>query len=296
MKIRQAILFFILTISLFFVSCNSDENFIDQGYTTTQEMRIDVSYGEHPLQTYDLFLPAGRSQDSTKIIMLIHGGGWIDGDKTDMQDIFDLLRLKHPNHAIVNVNYVLANSQTPAFPNQFLDIATIIEKLTYESSLLHINPTFGIIGASAGAHIGLMYDYVYDLTDQVKFVASVVGPTDFTDPFYADNPEFELLLDFLVDTDAYADDVDLAIAISPAFQVSETSSPTTMFYGNQDPLVPINNAYTLRSALNTFDVENSLSVFNGGHGDDWSELEIASMQSKISQYINTYLAIEATEE
>ena len=296
MKIRLSNLLFSAFTFILLVSCNSDDNFIDQGFTTLEELRIDVSYGEHPQQTYDLFLPAGRTEENTKVIMLIHGGGWIEGDKTDMQDAFDLLRERHPNHAIVNVNYVLATTQTPAFPNQFLDIEKIIEKLTAESNSLQINPTFGIVGASAGAHIGLMYDYVYDLTDQVKFVASVVGPTDFTDPFYAENPEFELLLNFLVDTDAYEDDVDLAIAVSPAFQVSEVSSPTAMFYGNQDPLVPINNAYTLRSALNTFDIENSLSVFNGGHGDDWNEIEIASMQSKISQYINAYLAVEISED
>jgi len=296
MKIRLSNLLFSAFTFVLLVSCNSDDNFIDQDSILTEDLRIDVSYGEHPQQTYDLFLPAGRTEANTKVIMLIHGGGWIEGDKEDMQDAFDLLRERHPNHAIVNVNYVLATLQTPAFPNQFLDIEKIIEKLTNESSSLHINPTFGIVGASAGAHIGLMYDYVYDATDQVKFVASVVGPTDFTDPFYADNPEFELLLNLLVDTDAYEDDVDLAIAVSPAFQVSEISSPTAMFYGNQDPLVPISNAYTLRSALNAMDVENYLGVFNGGHGDDWSEVEIASMQTKISQYINTYLAVDVTED
>lgn len=292
MKIRHSIFLFLIITTLAFVSCNSDDNFIDQSVIVSEELRLDVLYGAHPQQTYDLFLPEGRDEANTKVIMLIHGGGWVEGDKADMQDAFDLLRERHPNHAIVNVNYVLANLQTPAFPNQFLDIKSIIEKLTNESSSLRINPTFGIIGASAGAHIGLMYDYVYDTNDAVKFVASVVGPTDFTDPFYADNPEFELLLNLLVDNDAYEDDVDLAIAVSPAYQVSEMSSPTVMFYGNQDPLVPLNNAYTLRTALNAANVENSLNVYNGGHGDDWSELEIASMQSKISQYINMYLAVE----
>src|SRR5690606_4594632 len=132
---------------------------------------------------YDLYLPEGRTSESTKVIMIIHGGTWIGGDKAEMTPFVAMLRESHPEHAVVNINYVLANENTPAFPNQFLDVESIILKLTEESDLLHINPSFGIIGASAGAHLGLMYDYVYDTEDSVKFVIDIVGPTDFTDPF-----------------------------------------------------------------------------------------------------------------
>lgn len=280
-----------VNITLLLLSCNSDDNFIDQGGNILEETLLDVSYGEHEQQVYDIYLPEGRSAETTKVLMLIHGGGWIDGDKADMQEAVELMQERHPGYAIVNVNYVLANIDTPAFPNQFLDIVTVIQQLTEQSETLHINPTFGLIGASAGAHIALMVDYTYDEQDQIKFVADVVGPTDFTDPFYADDPNFDILLNLLVDESQYEEGVDLAEAVSPSFQVSATSSPTIMFYGDNDPLVPVTNAYTLNSALVDTEIDNSLTIFSGGHGDDWSEAEIASMYTKISGYINTYLTI-----
>lgn len=281
-----------VNITLLLLSCNSDDNFIDQAGNIQEETLLDVSYGEHEQQVYDIYLPEGRSAETTKVLMLIHGGGWIDGDKADMQEAVELMQERHPGYAIVNVNYVLADIDTPAFPNQFLDIVTVIQQLTEQSETLHINPTFGLIGASAGAHIALMVDYTYDEQDQIKFVADVVGPTDFTDPFYADDPNFDTLLNLLVDESQYEEGVDLAEAVSPSYQVSVTSSPTIMFYGDNDPLVPVTNAYTLNSALDDTEIDNSLTIFSGGHGDDWSEAEIASMYTKISGYINTYLAID----
>ena len=277
---------------LLLVSCNSDDNFIDQGGNIQEEISLNVSYGEHEQQVYDLYLPEGRSAENTKVLVLIHGGGWIDGDKADMQEAVNLIRERHPDHAVANVNYVLANTNTPAFPNQFIDVVTIIEQLTEQSDSLHINPTFGLIGASAGAHIALMVDYNYDTEDQVKFVGDIVGPTDFTDPFYSEDPNFEILLNLLVDESQYEEGIDLVEAISPAFQVSSNSSPNIMFYGNTEPLVPITNAYTINNALDTAEIDNSLTIFDGGHGDDWSEAEIASMYVKLSGYIDTYLSVE----
>ena len=160
-----------------------------------EETQLNVSYGDNPQQKYDLYLPEGRSSEKTKIIILIHGGGWIDGDKEDMNEYIPILKEKHPNHAIVNINYVLAAPpSTPAFPNQFLDVGKVINKLTQESEELELLPEFGLIGASAGAHIALQYDYVYDTDDKVKMICDIVGPTDFTDPFYTENPNFQILL------------------------------------------------------------------------------------------------------
>lgn len=257
-----------------------------------EEIRLDVAYGDNPQQKFDLYLPANRSGESTKVIVLIHGGGWTEGDKADMAYIIPSLKLNHPNHAIVNMNYVLADLQTPAFPNQFEDVELVIEKITNEKNKLHIKPEFALIGASAGAHISLMYDAVYDNGDQVKMVADIVGPTDFTDPFYSENPNFGFLLSALVDESAYPSGTDYAAAVSPALQISNTTSPTLLFYGNADPLVPLSNGERLNVALNNAGIDHVFSVYEGGHGNDWSQEDYADLQNQISQYINTYLTVE----
>jgi len=271
-------------------SCSSDDNSAaDDTVYLEAETQLDVSYGIHEQHTYDLYLPAGRSSEFTKVIMLIHGGGWTSGDKSDMTGIVSAIQNLHPGYAIVNVNYVLATMEIPAFPNQFLDIKTIITKLTNEKNELQINPEFGLIGVSAGAHIAMMYDYFYDTGNKVKFVANIVGPTDFDDPFYAENPDFEFLLALLVDESAYPPGTDYSQAISPLYQVSASSSPTCLFYGTVDPLVPVSNGINLHQKLVDNSIDTVLKIYEGGHGDNWSQADILDMYGTINGYIAEYL-------
>ncbi|MDN3725047.1 alpha/beta hydrolase [Aequorivita sp. SDUM287046] len=290
---KQMLLIYISFGILFLnTSCSSENDNNTNNKPLVEETRLNVAYGSNPKQKYDLYLPAARSEEKTKVIVLIHGGGWTGGDKIDMDYIIPTLKLNHPNHAIVNMNYVLADLQTPAFPNQFMDVERVIDKITDEKNDLQIQPEFALIGASAGAHISLMYDAVYDAGDQVKMVANIVGPTDFTDPFYANNPNFDYLLSALVDESAYPSGTDYAVAVSPVLQISGTTSPTLLFYGNADPLVPLTNGDRLNIALNNAGIDHNFSVYEGGHGDNWSQADYTDLQNQITTYINTYLAVE----
>lgn len=253
----------------------------------------DVSYGDNEQQVYDIYLPEGRSSATTKMVVLIHGGGWTSGDKDDMQAFVTYFLNNHPDHAILNLNYVLAAiSGPPAFPNQYLDIQAAINQVMAQQEDLQILPEFGFLGTSAGAHLAMMYDYTYDTDDNVKFVVDVVGPSDFTDPFYADDPGFPLALSLLVDENQFPAGTDLVIANSPALVANESSSPTLLFYGDQDPLVPLSNGQTLADNLALINIENTFTVYEGGHGDDWSDAAVVDLGIKTSFYVNTYLAIE----
>ncbi|MEM7186575.1 MAG: alpha/beta hydrolase [Bacteroidota bacterium] len=279
-------------------SCTSEENVAptDENGTPLAELIFtNISYGPDEQQIFDIYLPEGRSSEKTKVILLVHGGAWTGGDKQNLDGLVQTLRQQFPEHAIVNINYVLASMEAPvvpAFPNQFLDIGAAINKLTREKDNYQILPEFGLIGTSAGAHLSLMYDFVYDTTDQVKFVADVVGPTDFTDPFYANDPDFETGLALLVDESQYPDGTDYARATSPLYQVNTMSSPAVLFYGNQDPLVPLTNGSNLSDALTAAKVPHSFTTYNGGHADDWSNDDKRNMQSQLEEYVESYLAIE----
>lgn len=293
----SAISFIFLGLTLF--ACNSSDDNTDDGpeqmeevAALTAETRENVSYGDSNEQVYDLYLPAGRLTTKTKVVILVHGGGWVEGDKEDMNAFLELIQNNHPDHAIVNINYRLATVTQTAFPDQFLDVQAVIDHLTENAAEYQIKTEFGLIGASAGAHISLMYDYVYDADDLVKFVGNIVGPTDFTDPFYSDNPNFSVLLSLLVDQNAYPAGTNLAVATSPALQVSNAASPTLLFYGDQDPLVPLTNGQTLDAALNTQGTTHIFNVYEGGHGDDWTDADLLNTQIQLSEYIDTYLTIE----
>tara|TARA_R110000787_G_scaffold17180_1_gene54189 strand:+ start:20537 stop:21439 length:903 start_codon:yes stop_codon:yes gene_type:complete len=280
-----------------FISCSTEDTTEGSGIIITDPLEaktiLNVSYGPNSQQVYDIYLPNGRSADNTKVIVLIHGGGWTGGDKLDMGNFVSLIQQYHPDHAIVNINYVLANTNSPfipAFPNQFLDLGTVIDQLILQKEELAILPEFGLIGTSAGAHISLMYDFVYDTHDVVKMVADIVGPTNFTDPFYAENPLFELALNALVDESAYPFGTNYAEVTSPALQVSNTSSPSILFYGNQDPLVPLANGVLLNDNLSNSSITHSFTVYDGGHGD-WDDASMINLQLQLTGFINSHLPI-----
>ena len=296
----------ILLLGMIAISCSSsfeevgsfEEEIIipeEEVVLPLEEMSLlDESYGENPQQVYDLYLPANRSSEKTRVILLVHGGGWVEGDKSSMTPFIELIKERHPKHAIVNMNYVLASPFPiiPAFPNQFLDIGKVIDKITADKETLQLLPEFGLIGTSAGAHLTLMYDFVYDTEDQVKFVVDIVGPADFTHPFFSEDPNFSLALSLFVDESKYPQGTNYAEATSPVFNVSSTSSPVAMFYGDQDPLVPLGNGEALDEALTTFGIPHSFTIYEGGHGDDWSEADILDLQVKISEFIGEYLLID----
>lgn len=299
MKKLYFLLFVVLGLCITISSCSSDDSSDNTDIILDDEplselVSLNVSYGENPQQVYDLYLPQGRTSEKTKVIILIHGGGWTGGDKVDMENFVELIQQYQPNHAIVNINYVLANTSPPfipAFPNQFLDLELVINQIISQKENLHILPEFGLIGTSAGAHISLMYDYVYDTEDVVKMVCDIVGPTNFTDPHYADNPLFGLLLDILVDESAYPSGTNYAVVTSPALNVSSNSSPSILFYGNQDPLVPLSNGELLEDNLSNASIDHLYTVYAGGHGD-WNENNLLDLNIKLSNFIDTYLPVE----
>ncbi|NQX76103.1 alpha/beta hydrolase [Gilvibacter sp.] len=297
MRLKNYIPFLLALLLLW--ACSSDEQTND---TSTDDevtielpleasVQLEVSYGADPLQRYDLYLPAGRTALTTKVIVLVHGGGWVSGDKEDMTPFIDLIQTELPQYAIVNLNYKLADLENPAFPNQFLDVKAALAQIKAQANELQIVPEFALIGTSAGAHLSLMMDYVYDDEDWVKMVCSIVGPTDFTDPFYSENPEYQILFDFLVDESAYAADTDYAVATSPVFQVNASSAPTIMFYGNEDPLVPISNGTNLEAALADASISHSFTIYDGGHGDDWSPENYENLQQQLVAYILEHLPV-----
>lgn len=284
---KIAILLVTFTVQICFISCSKDSSV---EVLLLEATYLDVAYGTNPQQKYDLYLPAGRTPDKTKVIVLVHGGGWTEGDKSDMEFILPYIKTRHPDHAILNVNYVLADANTAAFPNQFLDLEKALKKLTSDKNNLRVLPEFGLIGTSAGAHIAMMYAYKYDIQKDVKFIADIVGPTDFTDPFYSDNPTFPYLLNFLVDESAYPINTNFPEILSPVYHINNQSSPSLLFYGSADPLIPLSNGQNLSTILSDAGVDHNFTIYDGGHGN-WSQSNMEDMIYQISGYVDTYLSI-----
>ncbi|NMH28797.1 alpha/beta hydrolase [Flavobacterium silvaticum] len=263
---------------LFLFGCGSDDDATQDQPNLPAQTLTDVSYGPDAEQKLDVYLPADRTSD-TKVFVLVHGGGWTEGSRTDMGYVVPALQAEFPDYAIVNLDYRLGTDTSPAFPKQIDDIALAIQFI--QNAGYQISDDYGFIGVSAGAHLSLLYSYKYDPDHEVKAVCSIVGPTDFTDPAYIGNPVFEYGLTPLIGNVSYDENPELFAEVSPATHVSSEAPVTVMFYGGQDPLIPVSQATRLKSKLDEAGVYNEYYLYpEGGHGD-WDLPTMIDFQTKL---------------
>nr|WP_321227877.1 alpha/beta hydrolase [uncultured Psychroserpens sp.] len=277
------ITFLLLFISFGIVSCSSD----DSQDSTPLEFRqeLNVSYGTDSDQVFDIYLPANRTLD-TKVLILVHGGGWTSGDKADMNPLKDLSLQDLPNIAIVNINYRLADSDNQPYPMQIDDITTIVNLLKTNQNDYVISNDIGFLGTSAGAHLSMLWSYAFNTNDDVKMVASIVGPANFTDPAYLENED--PLLQEIIDTFGIDTSTAYLEEISPYHQATTTSPPTILFYGGQDPLIPTSQGVDMDVKLSELGVTHQFTLYpNAGHG--WVGLELLDTWTKLKAFTQTHL-------
>ena len=114
------------------------------------DIERDVSYGDHPLQKLDIHHNQSKN-DNSPVIIFIHGGAFVRGDKSD-HAIFDNVLNYFTRNGItgVNANYRLA----PAYmwPSGSQDVAKIIEWVRSNAKSLNIDKNnIFLMGHSAGA-------------------------------------------------------------------------------------------------------------------------------------------------
>ncbi len=285
---------FILLAFFSLSSCeDNSENTNDSAIIEQMKELKEVAYGTDSNQKYDIYLPSNRSASKTKVIVLIHGGGWVGGDKADMKIIYDNLKISTPEYAIVNINYRLADlSGKKPFPMQTDDIRSVIEELKNKSNEYGILSEFAFVGASAGAHLSMLYAYKYDTEKRVKVVCDVVGPTDFLDASYTNSPNQEtqqvaLAMQFLVGKTIQAEP-DYFKSISPKYAVTAQTAPTILFYGGVDNLVPEEQGIILKQKLDEANVANELYIYpQDGHG--FSEANTLDAILKTIAFIRVHL-------
>lgn len=278
----------ILTFLFFgFYSCSEDTENIVQDLPVSEIK--NVAYGTDSDQVYDIYLPAGRSKLTTKIFILIHGGSWVSGDKNDVADFVTILRTNFPDFAVVNINYRLAGFGKPPFPMQTDDIQSVLDHLESNSNQYQIKQKYAFLGVSAGAHLSMLYAYKYDKTSAVEMVCSIVGPTNFTDTNYVDNPDYSNFIAGiqLLTGESLVSNPEYYEGFSPLHVVTETAPPSILFYGGKDDLVPTTQGVDLNTRLTELDVVHEFTLYeNEGHG--WTGVNAIDTNAKLVNFIKLH--------
>lgn len=268
--------FFAIFISIFLISCTKDPvNPIDGDTSNLPERNIkDTAYGTDPKQKMDVFLPAGRTS-ATKVVLFMHGGGWESGSKSDSEylQVFNLIKLKWPQAAVVSINYRLTSNPTIHYSEIMSDVSSAVNFMVNNKNSFVTSDEFAMMGASAGAHLALLYTYKHNTNNHVKCVADFFGPTKLSDWDWYSSYNFWLgraVKDILIQYNGVPWEVALYESNSPLSVATAQSKPTIIFHGTLDAIVPIYQSQWLKGRLTTLGVVNEYYEYFDGHGFNYT--------------------------
>jgi len=272
-------LLILLLITLVFSSCKKDDA-PEQDMSVTM---LNVSYGTNAQQKMDVYLPATRNTTTTKVMIMIHGGGWNTGDKADFNEYVDSLKKREPSYAIFNINYRLANTPD-IFPAQEQDVKAAVEFIYNQRQGYKISDKFVLVGASAGAHLALLQGYKYSTPLKPKAIIDFFGPTDLVDLY--NNPSNPLVQPTLLSVTGGTPTTNntLYTQSSPINFVSAQSPPTMILHGGADIIVSLSQSIQLNNKLTIAGVSRDY-IFYPTEGHGWIGANLSDSFNKIQAFL-----------
>lgn len=242
----------------------------------------DVSYGNEAQQNLDVYLPAHRNE-KTRVVIIIHGGGWNSGDKSDFNSYITEFQKRLPGYAFANLNYRLVTELGNYFPTQEKDVNAAITFLKNKTTEYNISQSFIYLGISAGAHLAMLQAYKHNNVLQPKGVVSFFGPVDLERLYVNSDESIPDQLKFIMNATLDANP-NIFFESSPINFVNSNSAPTLMLHGDKDRIVPLEQAYMLQEKLEEKGIFNKLVIYPGqAHG--WGGKDLSDSFFQVETFI-----------
>ncbi len=245
------------------------------------ELRLDQPYAgnENPKQAVDVYLPKKRATDQPlPVIALIHGGGWVNGDRIGYSA--QAIQLARTGHwAAITVGYRL--TKEAHWPSQVHDCKAAIRWIRAHAQELNLDPDkIAVWGSSAGGHLSSLLGTSGGVKEvegalgphtafssRVQCVVNLCGPQDFTQSLMFDKDGKPLPDDSAVSgllggtyTAKHAE----AVAASPVAYVTRDDPPFIHFHGTKDMRVAYLHVEAIHAALQKAGVPSLLVPITGG--------------------------------
>lgn len=233
----------------------------------------DLQYADGA-RTLDLYLPQGKSP--APVVVWLHGGSWVAGDKNPVAPV--LFDLRDRGFAVAAVNYRLTGLST--YPAPLEDVKGSIRWLRAHAGEYGLDPArVYLVGFSAGGHLASLAALtsgdpalegdVGGNRDQPSAVAGVVlyaAPSDIR-RLAGDCAGCEVSAQFQALGCSFLLCGDRARVASPLTYVRNGAPPFLILHGDMDRVVPLEQSRLLDAALRAAGVSSRLVVVTGAeHG------------------------------
>jgi carboxylesterase type B len=126
---------------------------------------VNEKYGDHPLNTFDIWL--AESNTPTPLVIYIHGGGFIKGDKSKYYSSEDLVRFLDAGVSVATINYRFMTDAPYGIKASFNDSKRCLQYIRYNADRYNIDKLrIACSGGSAGAGTSLWLAFHDDMADE----------------------------------------------------------------------------------------------------------------------------------
>ncbi|MFC0426972.1 alpha/beta hydrolase [Chryseobacterium scophthalmum] len=301
--LKNLFFLFLLTISTFgfsqkqksillFEHANVSENIVYKTDETNKDIKLDI------------YRPKNTENKKLPVVMYVHGGAWVEGDKIITADNYvenTILKLLEKNYVVISINYrlVTENIHFPAPIQDTKDAVRWVRKNADKYNLDENN--IGMWGVSAGAHLSLLSAYTQDedfvgdkelskYSAKVNYVVDNFGPTDMNRLLHTRAPKPLLLTVGLISKkiidlrgklimgitglnskEDKKEIVEFCKTISP-LHYTQNTVPTLILHGNKDKIAPIRHSKRLNKMLKKQKTTHELIIVKkGNHGFSTTE-------------------------
>ena len=247
----------------------------------------------------DIYTPKTVSGGKMPVVIYVHGGAWVKGDKTVTDSSYIetfISKLLDKKYAVISINYTLLNDSIH-FPLPLEDTKDAVRWVRKNAAKYNFDPdNIGLFGTSSGAHLSMLAAYTPDhqfpgspelssYSSKVNYVIDHYGPSDMNKLLHtrlgkvpvfffglAAKKIVDLRSNLVKGLSGYDIKKDKSKAIeyfktiSPITYVSQ-GVPTLIVQGNKDKIVPMKQSKKLHRKLKRENIQNNLIIVEDGlHG------------------------------
>jgi len=230
------------------------------------QIQGNIRYDHHAETVLDILQARAPALKNRPGVIVIHGGGWVEGDKRDMRERFCVPFVEH-GFVVANVEYRLAKAA--AAPAAVTDVLNAAKWFHDHADEYHVDANRIVVaGESAGGELALMVGMAPASTDlgpvtKIAAVLDFYGIADVVGPLEG-SPRSGYTAAWIPEQ---PNRMELARKLSPMNYVRKGVPPVLAMHGDADREVSIEQSVVLTRALKSAGSDAELITVPGGeHG------------------------------